>query len=56
MFGFVKKIFGTAQGRLLKKYGKIVAEVNRWEEKFQTLSDDEVRAKTVEFRERLALR
>jgi preprotein translocase subunit SecA len=53
MFSFVKKIFGTAQGRLLKKYGKTVAEVNRWEEKFQSLSDEEIHAKTAEFRERL---
>ncbi len=53
MFGFVKKLFGTAQGRLLKKYGKIVHEVNRWEEKFQSLSDEQLRHKTVEFRERL---
>lgn len=54
MFGFVKKIFGTAQSRLISKYAKIVAEVNRWEEKFQSLSDDEIRAKTQEFRERLS--
>ncbi len=54
MFGFVKRIFGTAQSRLISKYGKIVAEVNRWEEKFQSLSDDEIRAKTQEFRERLS--
>ncbi len=53
MFAFVKKLFGTAQGRLLKKYGKIVAEVNRWEEKFQSLSDAELRNKTTEFRDRL---
>ncbi len=54
MFGFVKKVFGTAQGRLIKKYGKIVSEVNRWEEKFQSLSDDELRGKTIEFRQRIA--
>ncbi len=53
MFGYIKKIFGTAQGRLLKKYSKTVAEVNRWEEKFQTLSDEELRSKTAEFRARL---
>jgi preprotein translocase subunit SecA len=53
MFGFVKKIFGTAQSRLLKKYGKIVVEVNRWEEKFQLLSDGDLRCKTAEFRERI---
>ncbi len=53
MFGFFKIIFGTAQGRLLKKYGKIVAEVNRWEEKFQALSEEELRNKTSEFQRRL---
>ena len=53
MFGFLKKLFGTAQGRLLNKYAKIVSEVNRWEEKFQSLSEEELRNKTVEFRERL---
>jgi preprotein translocase subunit SecA len=54
MFGFLKKIFGTAQTRLLRKYAKIVQEVNRIEASLQTLSDDEVRNKTVEFRERLS--
>ncbi|MBI2811763.1 MAG: preprotein translocase subunit SecA [Candidatus Melainabacteria bacterium] len=53
MLGFVKKIFGTAQGRLIKRYGKMVGEVNRWEEKFQSLTDQELRNKTQEFRERL---
>jgi preprotein translocase subunit SecA len=53
MFGLIKKIFGTAQGRLVKKYAKIVVEVNRWEENFQKLSDDQVQSKTQEFRERL---
>jgi preprotein translocase subunit SecA len=53
MFGFFKRIFGTAQGRLLKKYSKIVVEVNRWEEKFQALSEEELRNKTTEFRKRL---
>lgn len=53
MFGFLRKIFGTAQDRLLRKYEKIVADVNRWDEKYKSLSDDEVRAKTAEFRERL---
>lgn len=53
MFGLLKKIFGTAQSRLLKKYGKLVREVNAWEEKYQSLSDDELKAKTTEFKERL---
>jgi preprotein translocase subunit SecA len=53
MFGFLKKIFGSAHDRLLHKYSKIVTEVNKWEESYQKLSDDEVRQKTVEFKQRL---
>lgn len=53
MFGWLKIFFGTAQSRLLKKYQKIVVEVNRWEERFQELSDIEVKRKTEEFRQRL---
>lgn len=53
MISFFKKIFGSAHDRLLSKYKKIITEVNRWESQFQTLSDDQLRAKTVEFKERL---
>lgn len=53
MFDWLKKIFGTAQDRIVRKHFKIVGEVNRWEEKFQSLSDDEIRNKTQEFRDRL---
>ncbi len=52
MFGFLKKIFGTAQDRLLRKYSKIVEKVNAFDEKYKSLSDDELRNKTAEFRER----
>jgi len=54
MFGLLKKIFGTAQNRILSKYWKYVPQVNAWEEKFQALSDDELAQKTVEFKERIA--
>lgn len=54
MFSFLKKLFGTAQERTVNRYFKIVKEVNQWEEKFQSLSDDELRAKTEAFRSRLA--
>ena len=54
MFGCIKKIFGTAQSRTLKKYSKIVREVTAFEERFQSLSEQELRAKTSEFRERYA--
>lgn len=52
MFGFLKKIFGSAQDRLRRKYTKMVQEVNHWDNKFQELSDEALRAKTQEFRDR----
>jgi len=53
MFAIFKKIFGTAQGRLVKKYGRLVKKINAAEEGLKPLSDAEVKAKTEEFRERL---
>ena len=53
MFGLFKKIFGTHQSRLLKKYGKLVPLVNEWEERFQSLSDEELLQKSSEFKKRL---
>lgn len=52
MFGIAKKIFGTAQSRLLKRYGKIVLQVNALEQEFQKLSDEQLKQKTQEFRDR----
>lgn len=53
MFGFIKKIFGSAHDRLLRKYAKIVLDINHWDEKFKSISEEELRHKTVEFKERL---
>ena len=53
MFGIVKKVFGTAQGRTVKRYRKIVRTINTLEEQYQNLSDDEVRAKHEEFKKRI---
>lgn len=53
MFGFLKKIFGSAHDRLVNRYRKIVEEVNRWDKKLQLLSDQDLRAKTQEFKNRL---
>lgn len=54
MFGLLKKLFGTHQSRLLKKYWHLVPEINKWEEAFQKLSDEELEMKTLEFKERYA--
>jgi len=53
MFSFLKKLFGTWQDRTLRKYQKTVREINRREEELQSLSDDELRQKTDEFKKRL---
>lgn len=53
MFGFLKKLFGTAQDRLLRKFFTQVKLVNEWDEKFKTLSDEQIKQKTDEFRSRI---
>jgi len=50
----VKKIFGTRNDRELKRMGKVVARINALEEAMQALDDAALRAKTDEFRSRLA--
>lgn len=54
MFGFLKKLFGSAQDRQVRKYFHYVKDINAEEEKLQSLSDEQVKAKTVAFKERLA--
>jgi preprotein translocase subunit SecA len=48
------KVFGTANERVIKKLWPVVAEINALEPSIQALSDEELRAKTVEFRARIA--
>ena len=47
------KIFGTANDRKLKAYRGIVAAINELEPELEKLSDDELRARTTEFREQV---
>ncbi len=53
MLSFLKRLFGTAQERTLRRYQKQVEEINRFESKFSALSNDELKAKTAEFKERV---
>ncbi|HLX52530.1 MAG TPA: preprotein translocase subunit SecA, partial [Aquella sp.] len=46
------KIFGTRNERLLKGYTKIVAKINQLEPAMSQLSDEQLQAKTAEFRQR----
>jgi len=49
-----KKVFGSRNDRLVARMRKVVARINDLEPQFQRLSDEELRAKTDEFRNRLA--
>jgi preprotein translocase subunit SecA len=53
VFGFLKKIIGTKQDRDLKLYQALVLEINKNFEDYRSLSHDELRNKTLEFRERI---
>jgi preprotein translocase subunit SecA len=48
------KIFGTANERIIKRLMPVVATINDLEPATKQLTDEELRAKTVEFRERIA--
>ncbi|QWK97479.1 preprotein translocase subunit SecA [Plesiomonas shigelloides] len=47
------KIFGSRNERTLRRLRKVVQQINALEESFAALSDDELKAKTPEFRARL---
>ncbi len=47
-------LFGTANDRIVKGFDKSVAKINALEPEFEKLTDEQLRAKTVAFRERLA--
>ncbi|WP_028317345.1 preprotein translocase subunit SecA [Desulfobulbus elongatus] len=48
------KIFGSKNDRMIKQYRKIVKKINELEPSVEPLSDAELAAKTVEFKERIA--
>ena len=53
MLQFLTRLFGSRNDRIVRGYGKMVREVNGFEPAMQALSDDALRGKTAEFRERL---
>ena len=48
-----KKIFGTRNDRMVKRYLRIVDQVTALDDSMRALTDPELRAKTDEFRTRL---
>ncbi len=49
----LKKIFGSQNERTLKRLAPVVSEINDFEPEMQKLSDEQLRGKTAEFRQRL---
>lgn len=47
------KIFGSANDRVIRRISKVVEQINLLEPDFKALSDEQLAAKTAEFRERL---
>jgi preprotein translocase subunit SecA len=48
-----RKIFGSRSEKILKSFKRIAQQINDLEKDISILSDDELKAKTVEFKERL---
>ncbi|MDD2217276.1 MAG: preprotein translocase subunit SecA [Eubacteriales bacterium] len=52
--GLMEKIFGDLNAKEIKKIEKIVDKIEAFDERMQALSDDALKAKTPEFKDRLA--
>jgi len=53
MFPLLKTIFGSKSARDVRRMLPLVAQVNKLEVEYQKLTDDQLKAKTVEFKERI---
>ncbi len=51
---FLTQIFGSRNDRQLKQYRKTIARINALEATLELLSDDQLKAKTQEFKDRIA--
>ena len=51
MLNSLKKIFGTRHTRAIKKLQEDVDKINNLEDKIKKLSDEELKAQTIKFRE-----
>ncbi|AJI72479.1 hypothetical protein FTDG_00264 [Francisella tularensis subsp. novicida GA99-3548] len=54
MLSLVQKIIGSRNERFIRKVSRIVQKINSLEPEFEKLSDEQLKAKTFEYRERLA--
>lgn len=53
MFSLLKKIFGSRNDRLLKQLRRQVVQINAFEPQVQSLTDEQLQGKTLEFKNRL---
>ena len=53
MFNFLKKIFPSKHEKDVNSILPIVDEINKYYEEFESLSDEQLKAKTTEFKERI---
>ncbi|MCC8417189.1 MAG: preprotein translocase subunit SecA [Rickettsia endosymbiont of Bryobia graminum] len=53
MFSFLKKLFGTANDRSVKKLSLEISKINSLESEIQKLSDEQLKSKTEQFKHRL---
>jgi preprotein translocase subunit SecA len=53
---FLTKIFGSRNDRLLKRYYRVVDQINAMESKVQALTDEQLRDRTQELRAGVAAR
>jgi len=53
-FNPLTKLFGSRNDRLMKTYRKTVDRINALEGQFEQLSDEQLRNKTQEFKDRVA--
>src|SRR5690625_3252187 len=54
MFSLLKWLFVSEHERDVQAYMSRVEEINKYSEEYQSLTNDELRQKTFEFRERIA--
>jgi preprotein translocase subunit SecA len=53
--GFITRIFGSRNQRVLRRMWKVVEKINALESQISALSDEALQAKTIEFRQRLTV-
>jgi preprotein translocase subunit SecA len=51
--GFITRIFGSRNQRVLRRMWKVVEKINALESEISALSDEALQAKTIEFRQRI---